>query len=49
VFVDIEPDTYMIDPVQVETALTRRTKAAIPVHLFGHPCDMNRLEQLVAA
>jgi perosamine synthetase len=49
VFVDIEPDTYTIDPVQVETALTRRTKAVIPVHLYGHPCDMNRLEQLAAA
>src|SRR6266852_2503813 len=49
VFVDIEPDTYTIDPIQVETALTRRTKAVIPVHLYGHPCDMNRLGQLAEA
>src|SRR5215467_5981212 len=49
VFVDIEPDTYTIDPVQVETALTRRTKAVIPVHLYGHPCDMHRLGQLAEA
>ena len=49
VFVDIEPDTYTFDPTQVETALTRRTKAIIPVHLYGHPCDMKRLEQLAAA
>ena len=49
VFVDIEPDTYTIDPIQVETALTRRTKAVIPVHLYGHPCDMNRLGQLTKA
>ena len=48
VFVDIEPDTYTLDPTQVETALTRRTKAIIPVHLYGHPCDMKRLEQLAA-
>ena len=48
VFVDIEPDIYTLDPTQVETALTRRTKAIIPVHLYGHPCDMKRLEQLAA-
>ncbi len=46
VFVDIEPDTYTIDPTQVEIALTRRTKAIIPVHLYGHPCDMDRMAQL---
>ncbi len=49
VFVDIEPDTYTLDPVQVETALTRRTKAIIPVHLYGHPCDMHRLDQIAEA
>lgn len=49
VFVDIEPDTYALDPIQVETALTRRTKAIIPVHLYGHPCDMGRLGQLAEA
>jgi len=49
VFVDIEPDTYTLDPVQAETALTRRTKAIIPVHLYGHPCNMNRLQQIAEA
>src|SRR3989442_2685067 len=49
VFVDIEPDTYTLDPIDVERAITRRTKAIIPVHLYGHPCDMDRLEQLAAA
>src|SRR5216683_6752017 len=49
VFVDIEPDTYTLDPLQVEAALTRRTKAIIAVHLYGHPCDMKRLEQLAEA
>jgi perosamine synthetase len=49
VFVDIEPDTYSLDPVQAEIALTRRTKAIMPVHLYGHPCDMNRLQQIAEA
>jgi dTDP-4-amino-4,6-dideoxygalactose transaminase len=49
VFVDIEPDTYTLDPIQVQAALTRRTKAIIPVHLYGHPCDMSRLRQLAEA
>lgn len=49
VFVDIELDTYTLDPIQVERALTRRTKAIIAVHLYGHPCDMRPLEELAAA
>lgn len=43
VFVDIEPDTYTIDPSLVQAAITPRTRAIIPVHLYGHPCDMKRL------
>ncbi len=49
VFVDIEPDTYTIDPTLVEAALTSRTRAILPVHLYGNPCDMKRLEQLAHA
>ncbi|HVB72963.1 MAG TPA: DegT/DnrJ/EryC1/StrS family aminotransferase [Ktedonobacteraceae bacterium] len=49
VFVDIEPDTYTIDPKLVEAAITPRTRAIIPVHLYGHPCDMRRLEQIAEA
>lgn len=49
VFVDIEPDTYTLDPVQTEMAVTRRTKAIIPVHLYGHPCEMNRLQKIAQA
>lgn len=49
VFVDIEPDTCTLNPVQVEMALTRRTKAIIPVHLYGHPCEMKRLQKIAEA
>jgi len=43
VFVDIDPDTYTMDPDAVEAALTPRTRALLPVHLFGHPAPMHRL------
>src|SRR5581483_364467 len=48
VFVDIEPDTYNIDPARVEAAITPRTKAIMPVHLYGNPADLTRLAQLAA-
>ena len=40
VFVDIEPDTFNIDPARIEEAITPSTRAIIPVHLFGHPAPM---------
>jgi dTDP-4-amino-4,6-dideoxygalactose transaminase len=40
VFVDIDPHTFNIDPALIEAAITPRTKALIPVHLFGQPADM---------
>jgi L-glutamine:2-deoxy-scyllo-inosose/3-amino-2,3-dideoxy-scyllo-inosose aminotransferase len=43
ILVDIEPDTYAIDPAQAEAALTPRTRAIIPVHLFDNVADMDRL------
>ena len=49
VFVDIEQDTYNLDPALVEAAITPRTKAILPVHLFGQPCDMQRLKAIAEA
>ena len=43
VFVDIDPVTYNLDPTQLEAAITPRTKAIIPVHLFGLPADMDSI------
>ena len=41
VFVDIDPATYTMDPSQIEAAITPQTKAIVPVHLYGHPADMD--------
>lgn len=43
VFVDIEPASFNLDPQQIEPAITARTRAILPVHIFGHPADMNLL------
>ena len=40
VFVDIDPETYMMDWQQLDSVLTERTRAVLPVHLYGHPIDM---------
>ena len=41
VFVDIDPDYYTMDPAKLEAAITPRTKAIVPVHLYGQPADMD--------
>ncbi|HNR96135.1 MAG TPA: DegT/DnrJ/EryC1/StrS family aminotransferase [Anaerolineae bacterium] len=43
VFVDIDERSYNIDPCRIEAAITPRTKAILPVHLFGNPCDMDAI------
>ena len=46
VFVDVTSDTCNIDPEKIEAAITDRTKAIIPVHLFGHPADMDPIMEI---
>ena len=43
VIVDIQRDTYNIDPEEIERHITKNTKAIIPVHYGGHPCDMDEI------
>lgn len=46
VFVDIEPETFNIDCKKIEEKITPRTKAVLPVHLFGHPSDMVEINEI---
>jgi dTDP-4-amino-4,6-dideoxygalactose transaminase len=46
VLVDIDPRTHTLDPARVERAVTCRTKAIIPVHLYGHPADMDPILEI---
>lgn len=48
VFVDIEPDTYNLDPAKVEAAVTARTKVIMPIHLFGQCADMDPILHIAA-
>ncbi|MFL3044934.1 MAG: DegT/DnrJ/EryC1/StrS family aminotransferase [Candidatus Neomarinimicrobiota bacterium] len=46
VFVDIDPDTFNIDPILIEKAITERTKAIMPVHIAGNPADMDHINDI---
>lgn len=46
VFVDIDPATGNIDPGKIEAAITPKTSAIMPVHVYGKPCDINRIQEI---
>jgi len=46
VYADIDPESYTIDPADVRRKVSSRTRAIIPVHLYGHPCDMDSLNEI---
>ena len=46
VFVDIDPDTLNMDPAKIEAAITDKTVAILPVHVFGNPCDVNAIDAI---
>lgn len=46
VFVDIDPETFNIDPGKIEAAITPRTSAILPVHVFGNPCDVAAIDAI---
>jgi len=46
VFVDVDPETWTMDVDGVRAALSERTRAIVPVHIYGHPCDMDPLVEL---
>ena len=48
VFADIDPGTFTLDPRAVERALTGRTRAILPVHLYGHPADLDPIREIGA-
>lgn len=46
VFVDIEPNYFNIDPEKIEAAISPRTTAILPVHVYGNPCNVERIQQI---
>jgi dTDP-4-amino-4,6-dideoxygalactose transaminase len=46
VFVDIHPETFNLDPKKIEAAITPHTTAILPVHVYGNPCDVGKIQQI---
>lgn len=46
IMVDIHPDYWCIDPYKIKEKISKKTKAIIPVHLYGNPCDMNAIQDI---
>lgn len=49
VFVDVDPITQNMDPADIQRHITPRTRAILPVHLYGYPCDMDRILEIARA
>ncbi len=47
--VEVEPSTYNINPLLIEDSITKKTKAIVPVHLYGHPCPMDKIMAIARA
>lgn len=48
VFCDIDPETWLMDPKEIEAKITPKTRAIVPVHLFGNVCDMDAIRKIAA-
>lgn len=46
VFVDVDPNTLNLDPAKIEAAITPHTTAILPVHCYGHPCDVDAIQEI---
>ena len=46
VFVDIDPNTLNLDPAKIEAAITPQTTAIMPVHVYGHPCEVDAIQEI---
>src|SRR3954470_13004115 len=46
VFVDVDPETWCLDPAQISSAVSPRTRGIIAVHLYGHPADMDAINEI---
>jgi dTDP-4-amino-4,6-dideoxygalactose transaminase len=46
VFVDVDPDSFCIDPDLIEAAITEKTTAILATHVYGYPCDVDRIQQI---
>jgi dTDP-4-amino-4,6-dideoxygalactose transaminase len=49
VLIDVDPDTGCMDPAKLEAAITERTRAVLPVHLYGHPAPVDRIQEIAGA
>jgi dTDP-4-amino-4,6-dideoxygalactose transaminase len=49
VFIDIEPETFNLDPAKIQAAITPKTTAILPVHIYGNPCNVERIGEIAKA